>query len=164
MKTLKQRRQKSKTDYSKRIELLKSESPRIVFRKTNRYIVAQYVVSKGSQDKIIFGVNSKDLIKYGWPEKFKGSLKSIPASYLTGYLIGKQINKKKLETPITDFGMHRVLPKSKTHSFIKGLVDAGIKIKYKKDNFIDENRIRGKHLKEDFSGIFDKIKSKINEL
>ena len=96
MKTLKKRRRQYKTDYANRLELLKSEKPRIVFRKTNSYIIAHYVVSKEAQDKTQIGISSKHLLKYGWPEKFKGSLKSIPAAYLTGYLIGKQIISKKL--------------------------------------------------------------------
>jgi len=64
---------------------------------------------------------------HGW-KKESGSLKSIPASYLTGYLIGKQIIKKSLETPIVDFGMIRVLHKTKVFGFLKGLIDAGVGI------------------------------------
>lgn len=129
MKTQKKRRKQNKTDYANRLRLLKSEKPRIVFRKTNKYIIAQYVKSSQAQDKIIFGVTSKELLKYGWS---KGSLKSIPATYLTGYLIGKEINKKKLETPIVDLGMIRVLHKTKVFGFIKGLIDAGVKIECEK--------------------------------
>ncbi|GAJ13133.1 unnamed protein product, partial [marine sediment metagenome] len=91
MKTLKRRRKEYKTDYSKRIKLLKSGAPRVVFRKTNRYLIAQYVISKEAQDKIEFGINSKHLMKYGWPKESKGSLKSISAAYLTGILVGKKI-------------------------------------------------------------------------
>ena len=78
MKTVRRRRRENKTNYLKRVKLLKSGSPRIVFRKTNKYLIIQYVASKQAQDKINFGVNSKHLIKYGWPEEFKGSLKSTP--------------------------------------------------------------------------------------
>ena len=42
MKTVKRRRHQRKTDYKKRIALLKSEKPRIVVRKTNKYILSQY--------------------------------------------------------------------------------------------------------------------------
>ena len=95
MKTLKRRRREGKTDYLKRLKLLKSEKPRIVFRKTNKYIIGQYVKSEEARDKVIFNVVSKELFKYKWPKEFQGSLKSISASYLTGYLIGKEIKKKK---------------------------------------------------------------------
>ena len=163
MKIPKRRRKQGKTDYAKRIKLLKSKSPRIVFRKTNRYILSQYVESKQAKDKIIFGVTSKDLLKKGWPKEFSGSLKSIPASYLTGFLMGNEIKSKKLKTPILDTGMIRVLGKTKVFSFIKGLIDSGIKIKCKEENFPEEERIKGKNLKKDFSSEFEKIKLKIEK-
>src|SRR3989339_500834 len=56
MKTLKRRRQEFKTDYNKRIKLLKSQRPRIVFRRTNKYIIAQYVTSYEAQDNVDFGM------------------------------------------------------------------------------------------------------------
>ncbi|MCK5149985.1 50S ribosomal protein L18 [Candidatus Pacearchaeota archaeon] len=163
MRVDKKRRKQSKTDYSKRIKLLKSGSPRVVFRKTNKYVISQYVTSKEAQDKIEFGVNSKDLIKYGWPKEFKGSLKSIPASYLVGFLIGKKIIKQKLENPIVDLGMLRILYKTKVYGFLKGLKDSGIKIKCEDKMFPEEDRIKGKNLKKDFSKTFEEIKSKIEK-
>jgi len=159
MKMQKRRRKENKTDYLNRLRLLKSGSARIVFRRTNKYFISQYITSRQAQDKIEMGVNSKQLLKYGWPKESSGSLKSIPAAYLTGYLIGEQINKKKAETPIIDFGMLRVLQKTKVHAFLKGLVDAGIKIKCKEKDFPDEERIKGKQLKNkiDVEGIKNKI-------
>jgi large subunit ribosomal protein L18 len=164
MKISKRRRTEGKTDYLKRLKLLKSESPRIIFRKTNKYIIAQYVISNEAQDKIIIGITSKNLKKYGWPEEFEGSLKSITASYLTGLLIGKEIIKKKLEKPIVDFGMIRTLSKSKTFAFLKGLIDAGIKINCPEKDFPEEERIQGKNMKKDFSKTFKEIKLKIEKI
>ena len=146
-KIQKRRRRENKTDYLKRLKLLKSEKPRIVFRKTNKYLIAQYVESNEAQDKVIFGINSKDLLKHGWDEKAKGSLKSVTASYLTGYFAGKKILKEKLETPIVDLGMIRVLHKTKVFAFIKGLIDAGVKIPSKGEAFPEEDRLNGEHLK-----------------
>jgi len=163
MKTLKRRRKENKTDYLKRFKLLKSGLPRIVFRKTNKYLIAQYVISEETKDKINIGITSKILLKYGWAENFKGSLKSTPAAYFTGLLIGKEIINNKKETPIADFGMLRVLSKSKIYAFLKGLVDSGVKIKYKEENFPKEERIFGKHLKKDFSKIFNNIKKNIEK-
>ena len=96
LKTIKKRRKEAKTDYSRRLKLLKSGKSRLTIRITNRYLIAQYVTSKESQDRVTFGITSKILIKYGWPENTKGSLKSIPAAYLTGYLTGRKIQKDKL--------------------------------------------------------------------
>jgi large subunit ribosomal protein L18 len=159
MRTPKRRRLENKTDYLKRLKLLKSKRPRLVFRKTNRYIIAQYVESINAQDSVVMGIDSKELFGYGWPEEAKGSLKSISASYLTGLLMGKRILKKKLEAPIVDFGMIRNIHKSKTHAFLKGLVDAGLEIKVKEETFPEEERIKGEHMKNKIP--FEKIKSKI---
>jgi large subunit ribosomal protein L18 len=163
MKTLQRRRREGKTDYGKRLKFLKSNSPRLVFRKTNRYIIAQYVTSKASQDKVEIGMTSKDLKKFGWPEEFEGSLKSLPASYLTGLLMGREINKKRLKVPIVDFGMTRVISKNRGYAFLKGIVDAGVKIKCDEKQFPEEERISGKNMKEDFSKTFEEIKSKIEK-
>jgi len=166
MKTIKRRRLAGKTDYLKRLKLLKGSSPRVVFRKTNKYIIAQYVASKEAQDTVKLGVSSEDLMEYGWPEEFRGSLKSIPATYLTGYLIGKKIAKSNLETSkiIVDFGMIRVLHKTKTYAFLKGLVDSGVNIKCDKEFFPEEDKILGKNMKKDFSANFEKIKLNIGGL
>ena len=162
MKTQKRRRKENKTDYLKRLKLLKGEKPRIVFRKTNRFIISEYILSKEAQDQAIFGFDSRKLNEYGWPKNAQGSLKSTTASYLAGYLTGKTIIKQKLETPILDAGMNRVLHKNKIYAFIKGMIDSGIKINCEKEFFPEESRIKGQHLKNKIP--FDEIKSKIDKL
>lgn len=164
MRIEKRRRRENKTDYKNRLNILKKGTPRIVFRKTNKYLIAQYIESKEAKDKVIFGFNTKDLIGYGWPKEFSGSLKSIPAAYLLGYLMSKEIIKSKLEKPIVDFGMIRMIYKTKTYAFLKGLIDAGLKIPCKEKTFPEEKRIHGENLKKkNFSTYFQEIKSKIDK-
>lgn len=158
-KTIRRRRKECKTDYLNRLKLLKSQRPRMVFRKTNRYIITQYVLSDEAQDKVVFGISSKALLKHGWPENAKGSLKSISASYLTGYLVGKEIEKKKLDTPIVDFGMIKTLHKTKVYAFLKGMIDSGIEIKCDEECFPEDNRIKGEHMKNKVN--VDEIREKI---
>lgn len=153
-RTMNRRRRETKTDYGKRIKFLKSGAGRIVFRKTNKYIIAQYVTSKEAQDKVEFGISSKDLLKFGYPKE--ASLKNLSAAYLTGLLFGKKVSEEKV---IFDVGMIRNLHKSKVYAFLKGLVDAGVKIKYDEKVFPDEARIKGEHLKNKIP--FDEIKSKV---
>ena len=102
MITLKRRRKEYKTDYKKRFELLKGSLPRIIFRKTNRYIIGQYVKSQAANDFVIVGVDSKELLDFGWPKTLLGSLKSLPASYLTGFLLGKKMQDKGEESAVLD--------------------------------------------------------------
>ncbi len=155
MKTIKKRRKKGKTDFKARRILLESELPRIVVRKTNKYIIAQYVKSEEAQDSVLVGVNSKELLKYGWEKA--GSLKSLPACYFTGLILGKKIKDKG--RVILDIGLSRNIKKSRLYGVLKGLIDAGIEIKHKKDIFPEDKRIKGEHLKNKID--FDKIKNKI---
>jgi large subunit ribosomal protein L18 len=163
MKNLKRRRKENKTDYGKRINFLKGGIPRIVFRKTNKYVISEYVTSKSAQDKVELGTTSKALLEYGWPKELSGSLKSTPAVYLTGFLFGKEILAKKMEIPIIDIGMTRNIHKNKVFAFLKGLKDSGLHVKCEEGYYPDESRIKGKHLKEDFSKIFEEIKLKIQK-
>src|SRR4030042_2313254 len=139
MRTAKRRRTENKTDYKARLILLKSQMPRVVVRKTNRYILVQYVQSEEARDKVILGISSKDLLKHGWEKEKAGSLKSIPAGYLTGLLLGTKI--KAREEVILDLGMMRNVKKSRIYAVLNGLVDAGVKIKHKKEVFPEEKRI-----------------------
>ena len=162
MKIQKRRRREYKTDYLKRLKLLKAGKPRIVFRKTNKYVISQYISSSEAQDKVEIGFDSRDLLKHGWPSEAKGSLKSISASYLLGYLMGKRILKDKKKIPIVDFGMIQSIHKTKAFGFIKGLIDSGLEISSKEEAFPNESRIKGEHMKNKIN--VEEIKLRIDKL
>ena len=162
MKTLKKRRNENKTSYKKRLGLLKSGTPRIVIRKTNRYVIVQYIKSHEAQDKVIVHTTSKELLKHGWPESLEGSLKSIPCAYLTGFIAGKKIlEKEKNPEIILDAGLHRNIHGNRIYAVLKGLIDAGLKIKADKKSFPKEERISGKHLNQNVQKAFEQLKNKI---
>lgn len=131
-KTVRRRRYECKTDYKARLALIKSGRPRLVIRKTNRYIIAQLVVTNVAQDKVIASVISKDLIAKGWPESKAGSLKSRAAAYLTGLMLGNKV-KAKYKEAIVDFGMNRNIKKSRIYAAVKGFIDSGIKVPCSED-------------------------------
>tara|TARA_Y100000310_G_C20585572_1_gene765223 strand:- start:320 stop:820 length:501 start_codon:yes stop_codon:yes gene_type:complete len=161
-RTIKRRRRQGKTDYKARLKLLGSSLPRIVVRKTNNYVIAQYIESEDAKDKVIVGATTKDLLESGWPKEAKGSLKSIPACYLTGIILGKRIQEKlkeKTQETILDLGLNRSIKKSRIYAVLKGLIDSGIKVKHKGDLFPDEKRLKGEHLKNKIN--FEEIKNKI---
>lgn len=158
MRIQKRRRREYKTDYKARLSLLKSNIPRIVIRKTNRYILAEYVKSKEAQDFVATGTSSKELLEHGW--KGEGNLKSVPACYLTGLLLGEKIKKIDKEAEaILDIGLARNAKKGRIYAVLKGLVDSGIKIKHKKEIFPDEKRIKGEHLKNKIN--FEQVKDNL---
>ena len=141
-RTTRRRRREGKTDYGARIKFLKSKKPRVVVRKTNRYIIGQIVVSEISQDNVVASVNSKELLDKGWPKNLKGSLKSLPACYLAGFLLGKKSGEFK--EGILDLGLQRNIKKSRLYSFLKGLVDSGFNINHIKEILPEEEDLNKK--------------------
>tara|TARA_Y100000310_G_scaffold216080_1_gene217066 strand:+ start:3497 stop:4009 length:513 start_codon:yes stop_codon:yes gene_type:complete len=164
--TQKRRRKENKTDYKLRLGLLKSGKPRIVIRKTNKYFIVQAVESHEAQDKVIAGITSKDLMKNGWGEKLKGSLKSLPAGYLTGLLFAKlfakKINNEKTGF-ILDLGMVRTINGNRIYAVVKGLVDGGLNIKVNETVFPVEKRLDGEHLKPEVKEMISKIKLNLKQ-
>ena len=154
LRTLKRRRRENKTDYKLRKNLLKSGLPRIVVRRTNKYYIVQVVESNEAQDKVLSMVTSKDLLKNGWDKKFEGSLRSIPAGYLTGKLLAKKIGKGNY---IVDIGMTRPLKGSRIFSVVKGLIDGGLEISANEKVFPSEDRLLGEHLNPELKKIIVKV-------
>jgi len=151
----KKRRIENKTNYLKRRRLLESKNPRIIIRKTNKYIIFQYVETKIAQDKVKFMLTTKALLDCGWPKEKEGSLKSLGAAYLGGMLFGKLIKNEK--PAIIDTGLIRNTKGSKIHAGIKGIIDSGIKLSYNQKMFPEEKRIINENIKE----FFEKVKNKI---
>ena len=153
------RRREHKTDYKARLSLLKSGMNRLVVRKTNKYIIMQIIGSKEAQDFILCSANSAELLKHGWPDSAKGSLKSIPAAYLTGYLLGVKIKNQKIEEAISDTGLIRSTKGSRVYAAIKGAIDAGVKVSCSEDIMPVKDRLYGKNMKNPVD--VEKIKSAI---
>ena len=158
LRTQRRRRKEGKTDYKLRLILLKSGKPRIVVRRTNKYVIVQLVEGHEAKDKIVKCVCSKDLLKHGWDKKFEGSLKNLPACYLTGLMFGKKIKEGNY---ILDLGMQRTIPGNRLYAVVKGLVDAGVKLKVNEKVFPDEKRLSGEHLKPEVKEMIEKVKVKL---
>lgn len=156
-KTIRRRRLEAKTDYKARLALLKSGKARLIVRKTNRYITAQLVTSNIAQDSVVIGFTSKNLLAKGWPESQAGSLKSLPAAYLTGYLLGKE-SKGKVSEAILDIGMHRNIQKSRLYAVLKGALDAGLDIPHGESSLPDEKALTSNKA---ITETFTKVKAKI---
>ena len=155
MKINKQRRIENKTNYKKRLILLKGNSPRLVVRKTGKHVLIQVIESKHAQDKVVHSINTRDLLEHGWPKEKSGSLKSLPACYLAGYLLGKKANSIK-ERLVLDTGLIPNTKGSRIYAVVKGVSDAGLKINYDEKVIPSKDRLEGKHNKLD--SIFNKVK------
>jgi large subunit ribosomal protein L18 len=154
VKTLKRRRKQAKTDYKARFTMLKSGKPRLVVRKTNRYILAQVVESEVAQDKVVVKASSKELLEKGWPKEKSGSLKSLQAAYLTGFLLGKKSKQKNL---ILDIGLNRTVKGSRIFATLKGAIDAGMNIPHNKSALPSEERLNASEKLKDLLKIKEKL-------
>lgn len=151
------RRREGRTDYRKRLALLKSGMPRAVVRRTNTRLVIQFVEYQEDGDKVVVTVTSDMLKKYGWNRSYK----SVPAAYLAGYLAGKRALEKGIEEAVLDIGRHHAHPGSRIFAALKGMLDAGVEIPHGEEVLPDEERIVGKHIGEDVEKMFNEVKSKL---
>lgn len=136
------RKREGKTDYKKRLTLLKSGKPRVVIRKTLRYLTIQLVEYRPEGDRVVLTVSSQHLPKLGW----KYSCGNVPAAYLTGLLFGKKAQEKKASQVIADLGGRPSVKGSRLYAAIKGIQDAGLKVGYSDEMLPDQNRIHGQHI------------------
>lgn len=137
----KRRKRTGKTDYRKRLSLLKFEKHRLVIRKSLNNILIQLIMREPKGDKIITSITSKQLEKLGW----KGHRGNIPTAYLTGLLCGTKI-RDKVDGVVLDLGLQRLTKGSTIYAALKGIIDAGINIPHSKEIFPSEERICGKDI------------------
>jgi len=153
------RRREGKTNYRKRLALLKSGKPRVIVRKSNKNIRVQFAIYDFNGDRITASAIGSDLRKYGWTY----SLSNTPAAYLTGLLAGKRALKKGIKEGVLDIGLHTPRRGAKVFAALKGVVDAGIDVPYGEEILPSEDRIYGKHINEEIEEKVKEIKNKIEE-
>lgn len=153
MKIPRRRRLEAKTDYKARLALLKSGKPRLIIRKTNKYIIMQIVQTEIAQDKVVCGLSSKILISKGWPKELSGSLKSLSAAYLTGYVLAKTAIKAGIKDAILDSGMNINVKNSRIYAALRGAIDGGLNIPHSKEVLPEMESIKN----DKTAKIFDKI-------
>lgn len=149
------RKREQKTDYKKRLALLKGKTSRLVVRKFNKNIVAQIISYSDKGDKVEAFAHSKELEKYGW----KNSKTNVPASYLVGLLLSK---KSKIKNAVLDTGLQTPTKGSKIFACVKGCVEGGLAIAHSEEALPSKERISGKHIqKKDVEKNFNETKEKI---
>lgn len=142
-KVPKRRRREGKTNYYKRYVMILSGKPRLVVRKTNKYIWVQLIVAKPQGDVTVVAAHSRELAKrYGW----MGGTKNTSAAYLTGLLAGLRALKAGYNYAVLDIGLHRPVKGSRVFAAMKGAVDAGLEVPHSEEILPEEYRIRGEHV------------------
>lgn len=117
------RRREAKTNYERRLALVKSTIHRIVVRSTNKRIIGQIVSYSEKGDVVKKYVDSKKLDSYGWPSRANRA-----TAYLTGMLLAKE-TKGANDDYILDIGLRASTKGSIPFIFAKGCVDNGMKLR-----------------------------------
>ncbi|MGC8676252.1 MAG: 50S ribosomal protein L18 [Candidatus Micrarchaeia archaeon] len=117
------RRREGKTNYAKRLALVKSGMYRVVVRKTNRRVIGQVIEYKPMGDRVVASAESKELEKLGWPSRC-----NKPTAYLTGMLLANKFAGVGKEC-ILDIGLSASGKNSVPFAFAKGCLDNGMKLR-----------------------------------
>jgi len=140
------RKRQGKTNYKKRLAMLKSKKNRLVIRKSLNNIIIQIIEFDKKGDKVIVKGHSSEIKKLGW--KFHTG--NIPCAYLTGYLLGTKAKKEGIKEVVLDIGLNTSTKGSRLYASLKGFIDSGMNIKYSEEILPDEKKINGEHIKTYF--------------
>ncbi len=155
------RRREGRTNYGKRLEMLKSGKHRAVIRISNKHARVQFVAYNPDGDETAVVAVSKQLAEYGWD----GHTGNLPATYLTGFLAGKRALADGIETAVPDIGAKDQQYASRYYAALQGMQDAGIDININAVALPSDERMQGSHaaahesdgLDETFENVRDTI-------
>lgn len=149
------RRRQGRTNFEKRYRLLKSGRPRLVVRKTNARVLAEFVRMGPKGDEVLASATSTDLVKLG----FAGRC-NTPSAYLVGLLAGRRAAKAGVKEFVLDIGLHKATKGSLVFATAKGALDAGLQSALDEEMVPSAERISGAHL-HGLTG-FNEAKNKVS--
>lgn len=136
------RRREGRTDYRKRLKLLKSGKPRFVVRWSLNHVQAQVIEVGSVGDFVLAQAHSKQLQKLGW----KGGTSNVPAAYLVGLLCAKRALENGVSECVLDIDRYTPTKGAKVFAALKGALDAGLSIPHDPELLPDNGRIAGEHI------------------
>jgi large subunit ribosomal protein L18 len=152
------RKREGRTDYKKRLVLLKSGMPRLVIRASNKSMQAQIVEYSPDGDKVLATVHATDLKKHGW----NGATGNLPAAYLTGVLLAHKLKKHTLGADlILDIGLQKHHKGGRLYAVAKGAIDGGLAVRVSEDVLPSQERLSGAHINEKIAGQISTVKAKL---
>ena len=153
------RLREEKTNYKKRGTMLMGRRNFITVVVSNENTQVQVLSPQMDGDKVIASAHSRYLLSGGW----KGSRKSIPAAYLTGYMAGKKALGAGANNAILYTGTRRYT--QRMAAALKGVIDAGMEVPSDPETFPSQERIDGDHLsvKNDVASLKSRIDSEVQK-
>ena len=153
------RKRAGRTDYRKRLVMLKSAMPRLVVRASNKSVQAQIVSYDPDGDKVLVTARATDLRKLGW----KGATGNTPAAYLTGLLLASKFKGKMDGDAILDIGLHTHHKGGRIYAVAKGALDGGLAVRVSEDVLPAQERVDGAHINDGLAQQVAAVKSKIQK-
>ncbi len=151
------RRREGRTDYRRRLALLKAREPRAVVRRSLGSTRVQFVDSTAAGDIVVASAVSKDLVRYGWD----GPTGNVPAAYMTGFLAGRRAAAAGVKEAVLDIGLHTPTRGGRVFAALRGILDAGVSVPHGEGSLPKEARVRGEHISEDAVARFENVKSRM---
>jgi len=159
-RSIPRRRKAGLTNYHRRLKLLRSQTPRAVVRVSNTRTTCQLTKYNAGGDEVVSTMTGSDLVnKFGWPADF--SQKSVPASYLVGFALGKSALKAGETEAVLDLGLASNSSGSRVYAALKGMADAGLNIPHDEDVLPSDERINGEHIDDKVAKAVEATRKKI---
>lgn len=151
------RLREEKTNYKKRATMLVGRHDFVTVTISNENTQVQVLTPEIAGDRVIASAHSRYLLQKGW----KGSRKSIPAAYLTGYMAGKRAIGNGAKDAILYTGTRKYT--QRMAAALKGVIDAGLNVPADSETFPPDERINGGHLtvKNDVSQVKSTIDGEV---
>jgi len=86
------------------------------------------------------------------------SKKSVPASYLVGFALGKAAIAAGHEDAVLDIGLAASTPGSRVFAALRGMVEAGLNVPHSEKVLPDDDRTNGVHINDSIAGAMDTTK------
>ena len=151
------RRREGKTDYRRRLALLKGGEARVVVRNSNHNVIVQFVTYDEKGDLVAASAEARELPEMG----YKGAGNNTPSAYLTGRLAAVRAKEKGISVGNLDIGRANPQPGGVLFGALKGVIDGGVEVPAGEGIFPSEERIRAEHLGTDkaaaFAASYEKI-------
>lgn len=153
------RRAEGRTDYRRRLALLKSRTTRLVLRRSNRNLTVQFVDFAATGDLVRAEAEARELPDLGWDR----ATSNVPAAYLAGLLAGKRAKAAGVGKAVLDLG--RAVPHAGGVLFaaLAGVLEAGVEVPHGEDILPADGRIQGAHMQLP-ADRFAAVKAKIEEV
>ncbi len=135
------RRREGKTDFNRRLALVKSGTTRLIVRKSNRNIIVQFIDWNPKGD--ITKVHVESLKIKGLPQ-----VANTQTAYVAGYVAGKKAIEKGVKDFVVDLGLNHSSKANVLYAAVKGVIDSGLKGNVGEEMLPGKERIEGTHLKK----------------